>query len=123
MTERYLVIKQKQSIRFYKITKNQRPLTIVKNRIFRTDEKLMVPDNSGNFEMIAYDIDSTQPYNAFERFLDPDITKLYIDSMKLARNKPVNLDSSFDMIFKIVIGGIVGLVILWGVGQFILGMM
>lgn len=110
---RYLVIRTKSSLLFLKISKNARPLTTWKQRIFRTDERFMVADRTGTDEFVMYDIDGTQPYGAGVK-LNPDETMALIDVARANKNKAVTkLDALNAMDSKIFLYGIIGIVILY----------
>lgn len=86
---RHLLIMTKTELTFYRVGKGLRPLTVVKRRLFNTSEDLMVADTEGRIEMVAYDLEGTQPYGRGER-LEPDLSMAYIDSAKEAYAAPTN---------------------------------
>ncbi len=93
--ERFLAIQTAHQVKFYKIGKSGRPLTVVRHRLFRTDESLMVSDRSGGTSFVLYDLEDTQPYGHGD-YLDPDFTKTLIDSGKDGSGVRANkLDSFF----------------------------
>ena len=112
MVDRYLFIKYKLQVRCLNIAKAARPLSCFRKRIYRTDEKIMCPSKTGDFEFIMYDLDGTQPYGR-KLFLDPDVTMMNIDLMKSAHGKPANMDKFFKNGGRIALGVIVGAVLLW----------
>lgn len=111
MVERYLFLKHKLTVRCLNIKKMARPITQYRKRIFRTDENLMCPSETGEFEFVMYDIDGTQPFGRGDLFLDPDRTMMDIDFMKSAQQKPVKLDGLFRNGGRIALGIVVGLVL------------
>ena len=111
MVERYLFLKNKLTVRCLNIKKTARPITQYRKRIFRTDEKLMCPSETGEYEFVMYDIDDTQPYGRGDLFLDPDRTMMDIDFMKAAQQKPVKLDKFFKNGGRIALAVIIGLVL------------
>ena len=62
MVESYLFIRKKLSVRCFNMAKQDRPLAMCKQRLYRTDEKLMCADDSGDYQFVMYDFDETQPY-------------------------------------------------------------
>lgn len=84
---RHLLIITKSELTFYRVGKGLRPLTVVKKRLFNTSENLMIADTEGRIEMVAYDLEGTQPYGRGDR-LEPDLSMAYIDSAKEAHAAP-----------------------------------
>lgn len=111
---RYLVIRTKNEVTFLKISRNARPLTVWKGRLFRTDEQLMVPDRTGRNEFVMYDIDGTQPYGIGAR-LDPDETMALIDIAKTNKKggSVSKLDFFNQLDNKIYVYGIVFVVLIY----------
>lgn len=112
MVESYLFIRKKLSVRCFNMAKQDRPLATCKKRMYRTDEKLMCADDSGDYQFIMYDFDETQPYGR-KLFLDPDITMVDIDIMKGAQGKPFSYDKIFKNAGRIVMGVVIGAVLVW----------
>jgi len=79
MTRR-IAIKTKSAVRFYDLPRTDRPLTIVEERLYRTDEKFMVSDKTKAQQFALYDLDGIYPYcvDAFDN-PSPDDTMAYID--------------------------------------------
>ena len=113
MVDRFLFLKHKLTVRCLNIKKVARPLSQYHKRIFRTDEKLMCPDESGDFEFVMYDIDGTQPYGRGDLFLDPDRTMMDIDFMKSAQQKPAKLDGLFKSGPRIALTAIIAIVLVY----------
>lgn len=64
----------------YRLGKNNRPMTTVKHRLFRTDDELFFKQQDSEDSIIIYHLDSTQPYTDNEdNYLDPDKTMALID--------------------------------------------
>lgn len=59
----------------------------VAGRLYRMDDRLMTKDVATSDAAIFYDIDSTQPYSTTAEFVDPDMTRAFIDSAKLSGNR------------------------------------
>lgn len=87
---RSLLIVTKTEIKRYTLGKDTRPMTTVRKRLYRTDERLMLHNVAGEDEIIIYDVDSTQPYGSGKEYLDPDETMDLIDIGKRARTKNVS---------------------------------
>lgn len=79
MTRR-IAIKTKSAVRFFELPRTDRPLTIVEERLYRTDEKFMVSNINRSDEFALYDLDDIYPYcvDAFDN-PSPDDTMAYID--------------------------------------------
>lgn len=86
---RYLVLKTKTKVRFFELGSLVRPLTVVNNRLYRTDEFLMIANKSGGDEFVMYDLDGTQPYGASD-YLNPDETMALIDVARSNNKKAVS---------------------------------
>ena len=111
---RYLAIRTKNEVFFLKVSKNSRPLTTWKGRLYRTDERLMIPDHTGKMEFVMYDIDGTQPYGQGRR-LDPDETMALID---IAKTNPkggsvTKLDFLNSINKNYLLYGVIGIVIIY----------
>ena len=86
MTRR-IAIKTKSAVKFYELSRLDRPLTIVERRLYRTDEKLMVSNKSNHDEFVLYDLEGLYPYcvPALEN-PSPDDTMAYIDVTRGNKN-------------------------------------
>lgn len=112
---RDLYIRTKSEVRRYVLGKNTRPLTVVRRRLYRTDDSLMISDMASDHQFVMYDIESTQPYYAPP--VSPDLTMAYTDIAKQAgKNQAVSrlgFLSSMNPIW--IVYGIVGIVIIYAV--------
>lgn len=102
-------------ITFYKLKKGPRQMVSVASRLYRIDDNVMVKDVKTSNAYIFYEIDQTQPLHILPVILDPDLTRVYIDSAKLAGNKKsiwMNLSGSklMEYLTFVIAGG----AILWG---------
>lgn len=113
MTRR-IAIKTKSAIKFYELTNTERPLTIVENRLYRTDERFMVSNATQPDEFVLYDLDS--PYMYCVPGLEiptPDDTMMLIDVArgnkrmvnKVGRNWGKTIRKNFGVILLAVIVG------------------
>lgn len=99
-------------IRAYKLKKGPRQMVSIAGRLYRVDDRFMAKDSKTDHAMIFYEIDSTQPLMMVPRVIDPDMTKVFIDSSKIAGTKKslwMNLSGSKMMEYltvAIVIGAI-----------------
>ena len=80
------------------------------NRLYRTDEDLFSADQLTGDCMVIYDLNETQPYLSRAKFVDPNMTRAYIDSAKMgAGRKKIwgNLDGNkiYQILIPIVIIG------------------
>lgn len=78
---RLLGIMNKQSVRFYKVGRKNRPFAIVNKRLYYIPEERFLADTEGEREICLYDLEGTQPYGYVE-YLNPDLTKAYLDHAK-----------------------------------------
>lgn len=78
MTKQLIIIDGKTA-KCYKLSKNNRPMTTIRNRLFRTDDALFFKQKDESNSIIIYPLDSTQPYCRNEKYVDPDITMAMID--------------------------------------------
>ena len=90
MSRKYLAIVEVNRIRFLKLKKNARPLVTVNGRIYPNDDVYYVRDHLSSDAVRFQRIDSSQIIHCRYVFIDPDMTRAKIDSMKLANT---NLDS------------------------------
>lgn len=86
---RNVYIRTKTSVRRYALGKDVRPLTSIGQRLYRTDECLMMASSESDDQFIMYDIDQTRPYFIdgqpdLIRSVNPDKTFAYIDVVKQA---------------------------------------
>lgn len=86
---RQIVIRTKTRIEFKELGAKGRSLTAIGNRLYRTDERLMIPDLNTNREIVMYDLDGTQPYGTGQR-LDPDETMALVDIARAGNGRGVN---------------------------------
>jgi hypothetical protein len=96
MSRKYLAIVEVNRIRFLKLKKNARPLVTVNGRIYPNDDVYYVRDHLSSDAVRFQRIDSSQIIHCRYVFIDPDMTRAKIDSMKLANTKRklwTNLDS------------------------------
>jgi hypothetical protein len=110
---RSLLIVTKTEIKRYTLGKDTRPMTTVRKRLYRTDERLMLHNVAGEDEIIIYDVDSTQPYGSGKEYLDPDETMDLIDIGKRARTKNVSHLSGINARPEWIIYGIVGILVVF----------
>ena len=112
---RDLYIRTKSEVRRYPLGKNTRPLTVVRRRLFRTDDSLMISDRERDHQFVMYDIESTQP--CFGPLVSPDLTMAYTDIAKQAgKNQAVSKLGFLSTINPLwVLYGIIGAVIIYAV--------
>ena len=83
---KYIATLTKSRVVFRKVTKNNRPMTIIYDRLYRIDESLFCSNLESNDSFVAYDIDEQQPWGHGE-YLDPELTKAFIQSLQLGKGK------------------------------------
>ena len=97
MSRKTIAIVEVNRIRFLKMKKNARPLVTINGRIYPNDDELYIRDRQSSEAMRFQRVDSSQIIHSRYIFIDPDLTRAKIDSMKLANTKKrlwLNLDSS-----------------------------
>ena len=97
MSRKILAIVEVNRIRFLKMKKNARPLVTVNGRIYPNDDELYLKDQISGTALRIQSIDSSQIIHRRPIFIDPDMTRAKIDSMKLTGSKRkmwLNLDGS-----------------------------
>ena len=70
-----------------KLTRKPYQMISIFSRLYRLDDALFVCDKQSTNCYIIYDLNGTQPYGANPEYLDPNMTRAFIDSAKLARTK------------------------------------
>ena len=106
-------------IRIYKLKRGPRQMVTIASRLYRTDDSLMVKDSRTDVCMAFYHIDKTQPLGPEPVLVDPDMTKVYIDSAKRAGTKKSiwgTLDTSkvTELLMAVMVVGIVAYSLLKG---------
>ena len=118
---RYLTLIEADKIRFLRIKTGNRPVLRVGTRIYRADESIFLRDRQSTDALLIYDADGTQPHG-HQRYYDPDIVRIYVDSAKLKnRGKTyTELGGIMETVGKNAIAIAVALIIIAG---FIMGLM
>lgn len=114
---RFLVVSTNLEYRFYRVGKDNRPMTVVKKRLYNTSEELYTADEAGSMEICPYPLESTQPMGDGS-FLDPDITKAKLDVAKGANTQPT---SKVGSILDNIAGKWVGILVLVLLGWAFIG--
>lgn len=105
---KYLVTCSTTRVIFRKIKTTGNPLAILYGSLYRIDDKLFSSNNESSDSFVMYDIGEQQPYGRGE-YLDPEFTKVLIDSMKLAKGKATKMfDFNSEAVIMIIVVGIVG---------------
>lgn len=97
MNGKYIAIMEINRIRFLKMKKGARPLVTVNGRLYPNDDVYYIKDHLSATAIRFQRIDSTQIGAGSSIFIDPDLMRAKIDSMKLANSKKkmwLNMDSS-----------------------------
>lgn len=80
MTRR-MAIRTKSTVKFYDMAGTDRPLSVIENKIYRSDESFMIYDITTGDQFALYDLDGVIPY-AVEDPPSQDETMTYIDIMR-----------------------------------------
>lgn len=94
---KYLVLLDVDAIHFLKIKKRARALVSRGYGLYRNDPKFYLKDQLSSDAMRFNRVSSTQPILNKAKFVDPDDTRVYIQSAKLGsgkRSRWLNMDSS-----------------------------
>ena len=94
MTEDLIILSGRQAKR-YIMKKSPKPMTIVRQRLFPTFDKMMWKDLNSNNSMIVYPIDSTQPIGVFEPYIKPDKIMAHIDVGRPNKKSSVGILGQF----------------------------
>lgn len=109
---KYLCRIEVDRIKMYRLKRGPRQMVSVSSRLYRTDDDYMMKDDRTDTAMAVYRIDSTQPRLPEAVMVDPDMTKVYIDSAKMAGTKKsiwATLDTSkiTELLMAVMVVGIV----------------
>jgi len=105
---KYIATATNQRVVFRKITKFNRPLITIYERLYRIDEELFCSDVASNTSFVLYDLDDQQPYG-YGDYLDPEMTRTLINSLRLRKGKIKNMmDFNFENIIMIMVVAFVG---------------
>ena len=75
-----LIIIDGKTAKNYRLGKNNRPMTVIKHRLFRTDDQFFFKQKDSADCVLIYQLDSTQPYTDDESsYLNRDMTMALID--------------------------------------------
>ena len=104
---KWLVTATGSKVVFRKISKTNRSLAMVYSRLYRIDDDLFSVATDKPESFVLYDIEEQQPYGR-GKWLNPDMTKIFIDSMKSGKGKPTKLfDLNIEVIMAILVVGVV----------------
>lgn len=90
MTKDLIIIDGAEAKR-YIMKKSYRPMTVVRQRLFRTDDRFMMRCATRPDTMIIYGIDDTQPRGVKPEYINPDETMAYIDIGRPNKKSNVNI--------------------------------
>ena len=114
---KFLVTASKSKVIFRKVTKANRPLALLYDKLYRIDDDLSYSNAESSDSLVYYDIDEQQPYGDGD-YVDPEFTKVLIDSLKLGKGKIAKMiDWNFETIIAI---GVV-MIIAWSILNQMLG--
>lgn len=103
----------KQSVKFYKVGRKNGPFAIVDKKLYYTPEDRFIADISGEYEFILYDDNGTQTYG-FPEYLDPDLTKVYLDHAKQSGGKASKLGGLANIKTNTIIGIVIVILLAYG---------
>lgn len=70
-----------------KLTRKPYQMISIFSRLYPLYDDLFVCDMQSTNCYVIYDLNGTQPYSANPKYLDPNMTRAFIDSGKFARTK------------------------------------
>ena len=79
---------------FYRLKKTVKPIGEIGSRMYRLDDALFISQSDAPNSILLYRQDSTQPLG-YGEYLDPDMTKVFIDSLKRTKKKPSKFGDGF----------------------------
>lgn len=117
---RSLIIRTKTRYRRYRLSDTARPITLVDNHLYRTDERYFKRSTTDDDELLLYDIDGIQPPSASE-VVDPNVTMAYSDIAKGAGkhgastiSKLANIPSKF-ILYGVIVAAVLITVLTGGI--------
>lgn len=115
---RYLIVMTKTEAKRYELSKDIRPMTTVRHRLFRTDEKYQIKVKTKNETFVPYAVDATSPISTTDtiEWVDPNETMAYIDIALMNGGRGISkLNGLASIKMEWLIYGIIGVVILLSV--------
>lgn len=107
---KWLIIIERDVITMRRMKSGPRPMVGAAGRLYRVDDGMMLGDIRSSDAIAIYPIDSTQPMTAAGEYVDPDMTKILIDSAKIAGKKKslwTNLDDVIGTLTKVLIAVVI----------------
>lgn len=112
---KYFIRIEADRVRIYKLKKGPRQMVTINSALYRIDDELMLIDRYSGDAAIIYRHGSTQPIMPRPKYLDPDMTRAFIDYAKIGRVRK-KVWTSFDgariekiLIPILIVGGFI-----WG---------
>lgn len=108
---KFLAIVECDRITIKRLKRGARQMVTTNGRLYRTDDAIMIKDTRSGDAMVIYGIDDTQPMHPDAPLVDPDMTRVLIDSAKLSGTKKRiwgNLDDITDSLIKVFVAMIIG---------------
>lgn len=87
MSRKIIALVEVNRIRFVKMKKNAKPLVTINGRIYPNDDELYLKDQISGVAYRFQRVDSSQILHRRRIFIDPDMTRAKIASMKQAGSK------------------------------------
>lgn len=111
---RRIAIRTKSEVRFYDIKTMDRPVTIIGQHLYRTDEEFMIASNTEPAEFCLYDIDSPYPYCS-EVPPATDETMAYLDIIKASSNNKIRKAGGWPkwLTWNTMVFGLLGVVVVY----------
>lgn len=105
---KFLVTETEENILFRKIGKSNRGMAIANCRFYNVESNMCFTSDTSGDSIAYYDIDEQQPWGD-GKWLDPDLSKLYMDSLKMREGKiKKNDDLNWNKISLVIIVVIIG---------------
>ncbi len=86
MTKKIVRIEADQ-ISCRKLTRKPYQMVSLFGRLYRLDDDFFIHDRKSNDCFIVYDLNGTQPHMTKPEYIDPNMTRAYIDSAKISGSK------------------------------------
>ena len=90
MTNDLLII-EGNTVKRYIMKKSAKPMTVVRQRLYRTDNRLKWRACNSEDTFILYDLDGIEPWGVDEPFITPDETMALIDAGRPSKKSNVGI--------------------------------
>lgn len=115
---KYVAIIEGRSIKKYNLSKITLPMTVIRNHLYRTDERFFHLEKGGDQSIEFVDLENTQIYGVPE-YINPDETIAVLDTAPNLKGKVAIWNRLFDgggmNFIYVALGVIMVIYVLWGI--------